>query len=112
MICWRQLTLVCRKKFESYGAWNLEICGAAFKPLPMILNRQFIKILEDLGVPETVFMDLQQTAIDRLRYLTTTSAVNSATLLEEMDSPKATRVPSLVRLLSDIGLDYRQDHFL
>lgn len=47
-----------RKKFESQGAWNLEICGAAFKPLPMKLNRQLIKILEDLGVPAEVFLDL------------------------------------------------------
>ena len=101
-----------RKKFEAQGAWNLEICGAAFSPLPMILNRQLIKILEDLGVQPDVFLDLQRVAVDRLRYLTTTSAINSASFLEEMDCPRATRMPSLIRLLNQIGLDYRQDAFL
>ena len=79
----------------------------------MILNRQFIKILEDLGVQRNVFMDLQNTAVERLRHLTTTpSPVNSAKWLEELDCPKATRLPSLVEMLSDIGLDYRADGFL
>ena len=78
----------------------------------MILNRQFIKILEDLGIVAEVFMHLQKTAVDKLRYLTTTSDVNSATFLEEMDAPRATRMPSLIRLLNQIGLDYRQDSFL
>lgn len=78
----------------------------------MILNRQLIKILEDLGVPSQVFLDLQRTAVDRLRYLTTTSAINTATFLEEMDCPRATRLPALIRLLNQIGLDFRQDPFL
>lgn len=100
------------KKFEARGAWNLEICGAAFKPLPLILNRQLIKILEDLGVPAEVFLDLQRTAVDKLRYITTTSAINTASFLEEMDCTRATRMPSLIRLLNQIGLDYRLDPFL
>lgn len=99
-------------KFEAHGAWNLEICGAAFKPLPLMLNRPLIKILEDLGVQPQVFLNLQNTAIDKLRYLTTTSAVNSANFLEEMNCCRSTRMPSLIRLLNQIGLDYRQDHFL
>lgn len=58
------------KKFETESSWKLEICGAAFKPLPMFLNRQLIKILEDLGVPSQVFLDLQENATRRLRYST------------------------------------------
>jgi len=38
-------------KFQGSTDQNLEICGAAYKPLPMYLNRDFVKILEDLGVP-------------------------------------------------------------
>lgn len=78
----------------------------------MILNRQLIKILEDLGIHAQVFKNLQTLAVDRLRYLTTTGAVNTATFLEEMDCPRATRIPSLIRLLNQVGLDHRQDHFL
>jgi hypothetical protein len=99
-------------KFDAPDAWNLEICGAGFKPLPMILNRQLIKILEDLGVGAPVLLDLQQQAVDKLRYVTATNAVNAASFLEEMDNAKSTRMPSLIRLLNQIGLDYRQDQFL
>ncbi|KAK3718728.1 hypothetical protein LTR37_004947 [Vermiconidia calcicola] len=100
------------KKFETTASSNLEICGAAFKPLPMILNRQLIKILEDLHVQPDVFLNLQREAVDKLRYLTTTCAINAASFLEEMDSPKATRMPSLIRHLNTIGFDYREDTFL
>ncbi|KAI7382653.1 RNA-directed RNA polymerase [Hortaea werneckii] len=99
------------KKFESSSSWDLEICGAAFRPLPMVLNRQLIKILEDLEIPTQVFLDLQKETMDKLRCMTD-SAVNTATLLEGIESTKATKVPSLINLLNEIGLDYRQDHFL
>lgn len=99
------------KKYEAYNSWNLEICGAAFKNLPMILNRQFIKLLEDLGIDRAVFMDLQKKETDRLR-LMTGSAINTATFLEESECTKATRMPSLIHLLGQIGLDYHHDPFL
>ena len=43
--------LMIRKNMRKYDTkigehMNLEICGAAFRPLPMVLNRGFIKILE------------------------------------------------------------------
>ncbi|KAI7090193.1 RNA-directed RNA polymerase [Hortaea werneckii] len=99
------------KKFESLSSWDLEICGAAFRPLPMVLNRQLIKILEDLDIPTQVFLDLQKETMDKLRCMTD-SAVNTATLLEGIESTKATKMPSLINLLHEVGLDYRQDHFL
>ena len=58
-----------------------------------------------------MFLDLQRDAVNKLRCMTT-SAINTATLLESIESPKATRVPSLIKLLDEIGLDYRADHFL
>ncbi|RMX75539.1 hypothetical protein D0869_11526 [Hortaea werneckii] len=99
------------KKFESSSSWGLEICGAAFRPLPMVLNRQLIKILEDLKIPTQVFLDLQKETIEKLRCMTD-SAINTATLLEGIESTKATKVPSLINLLHEVGLDYRQDYFL
>ncbi|KAK5173144.1 uncharacterized protein LTR77_003266 [Saxophila tyrrhenica] len=102
------------RKFETSSTekWNLEICGAGFKPLPLILNRQLIKILEDLGVPASALHDVQKQATDKLRHVTTGNAVNAANFLEEQDSPKSTRIPTLIRLLNQIGLNYRQDSFL
>lgn len=40
-------------KFDGSNKTDVEICEAAWKPLPMYLNRQFIKILEDMGTPDT-----------------------------------------------------------
>jgi len=97
-------------KFESKDN-NLEICGAAFKPLPCFLNRQFIKIFEDLGVSDEAFLDLQQKAVARLELLTR-SPVNAANFLETHRIATAARVPSLIRLLADIGLDFKSDQFL
>ncbi|KAK5125105.1 hypothetical protein LTR85_000779 [Meristemomyces frigidus] len=99
------------KKFETDSSWNLEVCGAAFRPLPVFLNRQLIKILEDLDVPEDAFISLQQAAIGKLRCMTT-SAINTATLLEETNIPKATMLPYLIKTLGDIGLDYHHDSFM
>ncbi|KAH9824517.1 RNA-dependent rna polymerase like protein [Teratosphaeria destructans] len=108
----RQLNLRSNmRKFESATSWTLEICGAASRPLLMVLNRQFIKILEDLGIGPHVFMNLQKIAVDNLRCMTH-SAINAATLLEGIELPKATRTPALLMALHQIGLDYRMDTFL
>ncbi|TKA65705.1 hypothetical protein B0A55_11132, partial [Friedmanniomyces simplex] len=106
--------LLLRSNMEKFGGSDshvLEICGAAFRPLPMVLNRQFIKILEDLGVHTQVFLQLQDEEVKKLRCMLT-SAVNTASLLETLEMTKATRLPSLINDLHDIGLDYHTDHFL
>jgi len=54
-------------KFEGTNKTDIEICEAAWKPLPLYLNRQFIKILEDMKVPDTWFLDLQAKEVERLR---------------------------------------------
>ncbi|WPG97695.1 RNA-dependent RNA polymerase 1 [Acrodontium crateriforme] len=99
------------RKFDTTTSWELEICGAGFRPLPMVLNRQFIKILEDQGVPIDVFLELQKTAVDQIRGMTT-SAINTSTFLRENLSMKATKLSSLIEYLDEIGLDYRQSKFL
>lgn len=98
------------KKFETESSWKLEICGAAFKPLPMFLNRQLIKILEDLEVPSEVFFDLQEDAISKLRYMTE-SPINTGLFLRQ-SIPQATHISSLIWHLAEAGLDYHDDSFL
>lgn len=98
-------------KFQAPAALDIEICGAAFKPLPMFLNRQLIKILKDLGVPDQALLDLQTAEVKRLRDITL-SPVNAATFLDASLISTATRTPSLIRLLNDIGIDFRSDAFL
>lgn len=90
---------------------HLEICGAGFRPLPMILNRQLIKILEDLGIQHGAFQNLQNIAVQQLKNMTEL-AVNAAHFLEQGDITRATRVSDLIRKMGHIGLDYRQNPFL
>lgn len=99
------------KKYETESSWKLEICGAAFKPLPMFLNRQLIRILEDLGVPSQAFFDLQDTATSRLRFMTD-SPVNAGLFLRNSVVTRATQMPSLIWHLAEAGLDYHDDDFL
>lgn len=99
------------KKFETESSWKLEICGAAFKPLPMFLNRQLIKILEDLGVPSQVFLDLQETATSSLRYMCDSHPINAALFLRRSIS-QASQISSRISHLVEAGFDYRDDGFL
>lgn len=97
-------------KFQGEGS-DIEICGAGLRPLPMYLNRPLIKILEDLGVPESAFLHLQEEAVDQLR-MTTESPVNAANFLQRNYIGKAARLPWLVRKLLDINIYFNEDDFL
>jgi len=68
-------------KFQGSPSSDIEICGANFRPLPMFLNRQTIKILEDLGVGDAAFLKLQADAVEKLRE-TTESPINAANFLK------------------------------
>lgn len=98
-------------KFESSTAANIEICGSAHKPLPMRLNRQLIKIFEDLGVPDKVFLDLQAAAVENLR-TTTLSPINASNFLKRNFVGEAASLPWLIRKLDDMGFAFTRDDFL
>jgi hypothetical protein len=90
---------------------DLEICGEATRPLPLYLNRQLIKILEDLGVDPQAFTELQDEAVERLR-CTTRSPINASSFLERNFVGKSTDLPWLIQNLSYIGISFLGDHFL
>lgn len=98
-------------KFEGSTSVTLEVCGAAWRPYPMVLNRQFIKILEDLQVPVESFMTLQDEAVEKLRMMTT-NTFNASLLLNDTQTSKAARLSSFLEMLADIGLEYHDDSFL
>ncbi|KAI9674678.1 MAG: hypothetical protein M1817_001581 [Caeruleum heppii] len=98
-------------KFTGSDASDLEICGSASRPLPTYLNRQYIKIMEDLGIDPNVLMELQDNAVERLRR-TTLSAVNAANFLERELIGLPARVPWLIRELHDRGFEFLEDPFL
>ncbi|KAF2175051.1 RdRP-domain-containing protein [Zopfia rhizophila CBS 207.26] len=99
-------------KFEAKDGWNdIEICGAAYKPLPMYLNHQFIKILEDLGVPPKNFIDIQAEELNFLK-LRVRDPINAAHFLEDYSVGTSARIPEFLRSLNDIGLSFQSDRFL
>ena len=98
-------------KFGCKDIADIEICGSAMKPLPMYLNRQLIKILEDLHVSDDAFLTLQAIAVENLR-MTTLSAVNAASFFQRNHIGASARLPWLIRKLWALGYLFSDDDFL
>ncbi|OAA57426.1 RNA-dependent RNA polymerase [Niveomyces insectorum RCEF 264] len=98
-------------KFASDETAHLEICDVASSPIPLYLNRQLIKILEDMGVPLAWFLRLQSDAVRELRFITA-SAYNMASFLKAQGVAQAIKLHKLLRLADQHGLDYRTEPFL
>ncbi|GAB1313705.1 RNA-dependent RNA polymerase [Madurella fahalii] len=107
-ICIRPNSMV---KFKSDDQVNLEICDVASKPMPMVLNRQLIKILEDMGAPSNWFLDLQERELRRLRGITA-SVYNTCSFLKTQSICESIQLPKFLRQTETMGIDYRTDHFL
>jgi RNA dependent RNA polymerase len=97
-------------KFESPDQDEIEICRSA-SCLPMRLNRQFIKIMEDLSVDPEVFMNLQNKAVEKLRQATN-NPMKAADFLESNKVATHARVSELLRKLCQIDLNPLGDPFL
>ncbi|KAL8929002.1 MAG: hypothetical protein Q9208_001445 [Pyrenodesmia sp. 3 TL-2023] len=97
-------------KYRGSEESRIEICGVASRMLPLVLNRQLIKILEDLGIPDKAFQDLQEQAIDELRG-SVSSVTNAAALLERHDVGLSTQTTWLLRKMYSLGLTLSEDTF-
>src|SRR5271155_2582311 len=97
-------------KFESPDQTEIEICRSA-SCLPMRLNRQLIKIMEDLKVEPEVFMNLQSKAVEKLRQATN-NPIKAADFLESSKVATHVRVSGLLRKLCQIDLNPLDDPFL
>lgn len=98
-------------KFDSRDMDNLEICKMSSEPHPLVLNRQLIKILEDMGAPWSWFMDLQGKALRQIRSVTT-SIDKTATFLREKGTADTIKLHRFFRQCYWLSLDYRKDGFL
>ncbi|KAL8751235.1 MAG: hypothetical protein Q9199_006559 [Rusavskia elegans] len=97
-------------KYRGTEESHIEICGIASRMLPLVLNRQLIKILEDLGISNKAFEDLQTRAIDELRS-SVSSVRNAAAFLEKHNVGKSTHTPWLLRKIQSLGLALSDDLF-
>ncbi|WQF82516.1 Putative RNA-dependent RNA polymerase, eukaryotic-type [Colletotrichum destructivum] len=100
-ICVRRESM---EKFPSNDVENLEICDAASRPLKLVLNRQMIKIMEDLGVDNNFFLQLQKREVDRLRAVTA-DAYNTGTFLHLQGVGSTFFLPSSIKSLENYGID-------
>lgn len=98
-------------KFDGSASNELEICDATYKPLRVFLNRQFIKIMEDMGVDDNWFIDLQNKEVERLRAITD-SPINASTFLKRQSIGEHFHLPNLLTGLSMENIDFRNDGFL
>jgi hypothetical protein len=98
-------------KFESKDMANLEICDVASKPIPLVLNRQVIKILEDMGVPDQWFSKLQGLRVDELRKATATTK-NTAKFIRGQDVAECIKLYRFFLLINRLQLNYKEDPFL
>ncbi|KAK3303922.1 RNA dependent RNA polymerase-domain-containing protein [Chaetomium strumarium] len=90
---------------------QLEICDMGSKPIPMVLNRPLIKIMEDMGAPREWFLELQSREVRRLQGLTA-SVYNTASFLRAQRIGESIQLHKFLRQTEAMGLDYRQDGFL
>lgn len=98
-------------KFLSNDRQNLEICDVANKPIPLVLNRQMIKILEDMRVPELWFIKAQNRELDSLRKITAITN-NTVTFLRRQKIAEQMKFYRFIRRLHQLRLDYKKDAFL
>ncbi|KAJ8129303.1 hypothetical protein O1611_g4329 [Lasiodiplodia mahajangana] len=98
-------------KFESLDVQNLEICDVANKPIPLVLNRQMIKILEDMRVPNSWFFKAQNRELNRLRKITAITN-NTVVFLRRQKVAEQMGFSQFIRRLHRLGFDYKKDTFL
>ena len=98
-------------KFESEDVQNLEICDTSSRPINLVLNRQMIKILEDMGVPYEWFLDLQNQEM-QLICNATRSTSNAYEFLKAQHIGEGIHAWNLFRTIDSLGVEYRRDPFL
>src|SRR6266536_2746981 len=98
-------------KFPGSDSTDLELCGAAYKPLPLFLNQQSIKILEDMGVEDDFFLYLQAKEVERLR-MTTSSSINASIFLKTQAVGELIHLPWFINRLCSLNLSFQAVNFL
>ncbi|KAL6232980.1 hypothetical protein BDW75DRAFT_246854 [Aspergillus navahoensis] len=98
-------------KFQTDDLTHVEICGSGSKPIPLVLNRQLIKIMEDMGVGGEWFFKLQGLRIEQLRMVTATTK-NTANFVKGQGVADCLKIYRLFLLFHRLKLDYKGIPFL
>ncbi|KAK9443363.1 RNA-dependent RNA polymerase [Metarhizium brunneum] len=107
-ICIRSESMM---KFKSQDVDVLGICDVGSRPLRFTLNRQIVKILEDMGIHHNWFLAWQDKAIRN--FLSVASSTrHTRAFLRQYEVGTSLRLPELLEKLEENGIDYREDDFL
>ncbi|KAL5000778.1 RNA dependent RNA polymerase-domain-containing protein [Aspergillus recurvatus] len=98
-------------KFQTDDLTHVEICGSGSNPIPLVLNRQVIKIMEDMGVDGEWFLKLQGLRIEQLRKATATTK-NTANFVKRQGIADCVKIYRLFLLIHRLNLDYKEIPFL
>ncbi|KAL4925196.1 RNA dependent RNA polymerase [Aspergillus undulatus] len=98
-------------KFDAENRRDVEICGSGSKPIPLVLNRQVIKIMEDMGVSDDWFLKLQGLRVEQLRKATATIK-NTANFIKNQGIGDCIRIYRLLLLFHKLKLNYKEVPFL
>jgi RNA dependent RNA polymerase len=98
-------------KFPGSDSTDVEICGAAYNPLPLYLNQQSIKILEDMGVEDHFFLHHQAMEVERLRS-TISSSEKASKFLKAQAVGRIIHLPWFINKLSSLDISFQADNFL
>ncbi|CEJ89894.1 hypothetical protein VHEMI05710 [[Torrubiella] hemipterigena] len=108
LICIRKESMM---KFPSTEFVSMGICDTSSRPLKFVLNRQIIKILEDMGTKHEWFFSQQNRALRFLQGVAS-SPLNTSTFLRQQAIGSAINFPKFITRLDSISIDYRRDSFL
>ncbi|KAL4902305.1 hypothetical protein BDW74DRAFT_186868 [Aspergillus multicolor] len=98
-------------KFQVDEMTHVEICDSGSKPIPLVLNRQVIKIMEDMGVDKEWFFRLQGLRIEQLRKATATTR-NTANFIKGQGVADCIRIYRLFLIFNSVNIDYKDVPFL
>lgn len=88
-------------KFVSPDSLTLDIAGSFTRPLPAYLNRPMIKVLEDLGIHEQVFLALQREIVSKVEH-SRTNLRRASELMDQLSMARTSGMPSILRQLGTL----------
>lgn len=98
-------------KFESEDKAVLEICDTASKPIPLVMNRQMIKILEDRGTDPNWFTEMQAREVKHISSITTDTSL-IAEFVKQRGIAQGIRLHRFFRQVDNMGLHWSDDPFM
>ncbi|CAJ0902850.1 22617_t:CDS:10 [Entrophospora sp. SA101] len=101
-----------QKKFEAPDSLDFEIAKTVRSPLPAYLNRQIILLLSNLGIPNGVFLDLQQEMINNINLVINDREKATDVVRHSSGTKECSHVIKTILSMLDDGVNIEDEPFL